>query len=431
MKKQFNILMILATLILTSIGVSFIIDENSPIITNDTSVKNATDSKTKIITEIEAPIIEDLIISNYSLGKIGIKVNFDDKGAIVNPTTSHIKIYNGNDNTGILNETIQITEKSGHTYNSKIPLVINVQYYVEVTINTDYNIENPTPIVKGSKWETIGTIDTNITNLKLTPIDNTFGKSDGLIELSMEINQRRAGDVTEIKVSIDDGVPKEIEIPKLAATQHDFWIQGLVIGENLEPGIHKVKVEEIATYGGNLEQNEIVIIPTKEESKPIPTTEIIEPQEAEDGTITYKENDIKITLIDQEGSEPLSIDMIDATNANFRIKDSLEQINHSTTSNVNTSVKDGKVVLALNKDLVISKENVIEGYTIELSGLKITTLGNTNTLTFDVHTQGVKEDNMSGGAIAGIVIGSIAGVALLGTGGYWIFNKKEKISPSK
>ncbi len=171
-----------------------------------------------------------------------------------------------------------------------------------------------------------------------------------------------------------------------------------------------------------------------------------------DGKVIYAANSLEFTMTNHVDARQIEKEHIDISNAMLSATKTVATKTgaQATTPNVTvtptapTATTGTILTVTLNDDLVVSKEVVDAGYTLGLVGATVAGSWLDNLMppshllppmipSIDAiigqmfvmpEIVAPTSDGLSGGAIAGIVIGSLAGVALLGAGGYWVYTNK-------
>ncbi len=207
------------------------------------------------------------------------------------------------------------------------------------------------------------------------------------------------------------------------------WTISLDSGKSFENGIdYKVKAARQKSNDDTYD----VLLNTKATftywdilivDEPIITT----PEPNEDGAIIYQPNDISITLKLATGI--LDNNDIDASLAKIEIVD--KDGNPLDPEVVAaTTYTDGTFTLAPDTTLIVPASHVEAGHGIVLTGVKYKTMDmeNIEIATIDPIVSEEPpviedDDGLSVGEIVAIVAGSLLAIGLLGSGGYWFFNK--------
>ncbi len=385
-----------------------------------------------------------IIITNHSLGRVEIQAKFNDGGAKVGGL-SKIEIFEGTATTGTPFDTLPLNEESGYITDSIKPLENGTEYTAKVTLETGFSegVDNTVTAEKSFKTlestttDDVTTSDTHISSLDLTPTGNDFGVGNVEISLDMTIDQEAAGDVTAVDVIVTDATGATS-----GTTITDILISGTTWEQNIEnPKELNITVDKLgmptSTTGltssmdynvevkvtstsltadtKTMEQNEIITV--KPKSTPGITPIEVQSTINADGNTEYAAGDLKLE-INPETTMVLDSTDIDVSNASFAL--STQTTSRTPNAAKLTPGTDNKITIELNSDLVIPAATVTAGYTIELTGIEFA--GETfshNILTVEEYT------GMSDGAIGMIVIGSIAGVALLGGGSFWLYNNQD------
>ncbi len=263
-----------------------------------------------------------------------------------------------------------------------------------------------------------------IVNLKVTKIDNVFGTNNqAIIKLNLNIIQQRRYQVYSIKVRFDN---LEEEPFAFLGNWNDLEFEATHEFVNVNDGIHNIEIV-IQLY--NSESVEIVIteqieITTDDNTIPIVdlnNSTVEEPTLNKDGTHIYKIDSIKTRLTTSDGKfEP---SLIAGTDFKYEIvTNNQKSLVPMVSGQVDYNDQTG--VFTLNEQITIDSTIVKSGYLIILTGLeyKQTPVG-------DIHIKTILplsddlDKPLSGGTIAGIVIGSLLILTLIGASGYWLYNK--------
>ncbi len=410
------------------------------------------DIQEEVTTRTKTATIDNVEVTNHSLGKIEIKVDFDDKNSKVDTTKSKIEIYGSDGNT--LVESIPLDKETGNVYDSTVMLDNNEYYKIHVSLVTSHSTE----VIKHDTTTitTLSENDTNITSLNLTTRSNDFGKDNATILLDMVIDQSAINDAIGIEVIVTNSegteattnltslipstteikiVSEEINMPRLSSTnaitliptsEEDYIKTLLSLEYNVDVKIIS-KTLDGSTNSKTLQQNSTEIITVN--AKPVIKTMVVEePTIDSNGDTEYAKDglEVEVDLTNQTieiiDDLHLPLEYIDTSMANFGIVSGTET---TTTSNaLKSSMANGNISIALNESLIIPKEIVKEGYRLELTDVVFLPTGNTHS--FDIVSVD-KVATLSDGAIAGIVIGSLVGVAIIGYSSYWIYDNREKL----
>ncbi len=362
--------------------------------------------------------LKDILITNHSIGHIGITVNYENKNLWPYDGRSYISIFKSDTDTLI--EEIPLDKESSHTYINTKVLKPGTEYYVRTSMYSSGNMTKD--------FTTLSADDTNITNSSLELTPTTFGLEDGSIGIDMTIDQKAANDITDISITLD-GQEQVLSSPPNFSEIGPVRMKHII--PDLALGTYVVKVELTSDSAVTpIIQSQKVTVQADQTTLPTSTATIeYPPRENEDGSVTYEKYETKVT-IDLPTTSPMDIGDVDATNAMFEIKPTRITGSSSDPKIINTYWDYSNSTFSLSEDLVIPESDVISGYTIELVDAFFTPLPNYEII-FPVVTVPGLEEGMSGGVIAGIVVGSIVGVALLGTGTYLAFINKDKLTSKK
>ncbi len=377
------------------------------------------------------PTIWGVDVINPSIGDIQIMVDFNNKGLPLDVKKSKIELFevSTEDSTKVLKETIFITEDPTHVYDSSFKLDVDKTYSVEVTLATvyheedgieeqDYSITKVGNLNGNEEFTTINSNDTNITNIEITPTPSTFGKRDGLINIEMTVNEPNADDMLwgrfQLEKITNDNFEETLFFPP-----GELIEDTLIINQTFDKmyGGKYRNLSYVVTEDQEKDALRVdeITINTKEESKPTISSKMDKPISNEDGSETFQKDSIETKILVPDGSvlEPEDVTGI----INYGVIDM--EGNKIVSSSSNTNWNPENLEFSLSEDLVIPAENVTAGYEIVLTGLE---------LHWElINDLVIKDKGLSGGAIAGIVIGSIAGVALIGGSTFWILKSKKII----
>ncbi len=252
--------------------------------------------------------------------------------------------------------------------------------------------------------------------LKLTPFNNPTGVNDsGLIMLSLDIDQEVTEQVSEVNVGID--IEDDTTIWTKIYNGGFTDVTELNLSYGFTELANKIYTIDVVIKLKNSDSLEIALSKQVEITNEEQTTLIVNkdsmvivPTKNKDGTITYKEGAIEVYLTTaQRAFDPTKVD---ATNGMMRI------LYANTPPQTIEIDYDQDLAKATSKDEVTIPEQIVKrGYSIVLTGMMY---DSAPINLIEVATIDGTNDSMGVWTIVGIVIGSLAGVALLGAGGYWI-----------
>ncbi len=393
---------------------------------------------TTATTATTAPTIGTIIPTYHSLGKVQVTVDHDDKNSLINTDESEVTISETSGGAVPI-QTIELNSNPLHIYEFD-NLTPETEYFVNATIKTNWD-DGTTPATPATEAdeqsiETPPAAYMTATTVITEKTPTTFGKQTGVATVTTTVTPDELGsevNAPTIKIVDPSGTIPEINetMTEVGTNTNTYEYDIVGLGVNDLRNI-TVNITDAAT--GSLIQknpldgvigNDILTMPV------IKTIEVNAPIEQEDGTSKYKDGDLKITIENNKDAVQINKSNINVDNAMFGVIDSVDLLTTTTTNatfkeEVTATAEIGSTVsLTLNQDLFISQADMEAGYTLGMTGITSTSTDIDFNYMFDFDlTPAPESDSLSGGAIAGIVIGSIAGVALLGAGGYWLHTNK-------
>ncbi len=392
----------------------------------------------KVTTNKEAPTISISEPTNHSEGKVQFTIDHDDKNSKIIADQSKVIIKETAIPTN--NRTLELNEDSFHIYTID-DLKPGVEHTIEASIQTEWTTPEAGTVVRADS-KTITTIDAAVdstitTDLAVTTTANNFGQEDGTLDLTVGITPRKSFDnITEVKAILNDGTDIEtvaiLPLPTMVVGT-EFVLEHSFVAR---AGEHNVKVIVTATNSPTTTQPIVEEVIVEIETVPLFEMAIVNKALANDnGDLVYKVGDLTATITNHINAKPIETTNIDATEANFRLSEYiLPPTPTSTSTNVEVTTEapvaglhNGIITMSLTSELIIPNETALAGYTLELTGLLLLTTYFDLPLDEYLQLEVVSfEAGLGAGPIIGIVVGSWVGIMIIGSGGYWIYNKKSK-----
>ncbi len=397
-----------------------------------------------ILTDAIAPTMNVPTVENHSAGTVEITADFEDNNSIIDKNKSKVKIYEGNtvpiDGTPPIQE-FDLNEDEDYIYKvSGLEPTID-GYIVETSIKTDFDFEEEVqlPPIKTTKTFTPLGLDEIMATTTITEKSPAnFGMDDGIATISTAIIPKAGETINEVSCLLDgesETPMNEFHLPKTTQTIYVADVSGFKANDvnNIEvtityDGSKTLTQNEWTTSGETINSGTIT---TKSGTEPIITSTIEEGVRVENkpnGETKYWPGSLEMTIVNDKDAFQINKSSIDSTNAMFGVVDSNATMMKSSNLSIYQTGQPSlgyTITFKLGLDLFVSKEHVDAGYTLGLIGLEIPELDvDIDPWLNFVSVEPTPIETLSNGAIVGIVIGSIAGVALLGGGSYWLIKNK-------